>query len=282
MSIQLEKTLAQFHKVAEWKAVTVDDLVWDYAVGGAGSDWLFVIHGGGGDAESMFPYFTALAPHFKLIAPSIPSTLDNMLAITDGLRVIFEREGISRAHIFGPSLGGMIAQVFAAHHPELTGKCILSHTTLPTPELGARMRKARLPLKLMPLGLFRWQTLRSLRNNLKNEIPDITIDESAFWLARFQNAFGNKLGKADILASVDLQVDFYEQTDLTNSFLRSDPERVMVIFHENDPEFGADAAATIQEFYGNAQCHGLPTYGHLGAMIRTDEIIKLIKLHLTE
>lgn len=280
MARELENERTRFQESAVWRKTVIAEHAWEYVIGGEGDEWLLLIHGGGGDAESMFRYFIALAPHFRIIVPSIPTALDNMSAITDGLIALFDREGIERGHVYGPSLGGMVAQVFAAHHSDRVSKCIFSHTSLPQPEQAARMHKARLPLRLMPVALFRWQILHNLGKNLKDDIPDITSDEAAFWMARFRNIFGNKLSKADILASVDLQIDFHQQIDLTTSPLRNDAERVMLIFHENDAGFGEEVQDAMQTFYVGAHSHRLPLYGHLGSAVRADEVIELIKLFL--
>ena len=49
--------------------------------------------------------------------PDLPYSLDDMAADAAGL---LEALGIARAHIVGASLGGMVAQLVAANHPERT------------------------------------------------------------------------------------------------------------------------------------------------------------------
>ena len=279
---QLEQTLNQFHDSAKWQSLTLDNHVWRYATGGSGDAWLMLIHGGGGDAELMFRYFVALAPHFKLIVPSVPTALDNMQTVTAGLGNLLDNEGIERTHVFGSSLGGWMAQALATQQPERVSKCIFSHCSLPQPKIGALMRKMRLPLKLMPMRLFRWQTLRSQPKEFAEQIPDIPTEESAFWMARWQHIFGERLGKVDLLASIELQIDFHERTDLTTAPIRNEPERVLILYHENDSDFGAETATAMQAFYGDAKCHGLPLYGHVGALVRSEVMIEPMKQFLTD
>lgn len=45
------------------------------------------------------------------------------------LAELFRREDIGRAHVAGISLGGLIAQHFAAHHPDLVDRLVLIDTT---------------------------------------------------------------------------------------------------------------------------------------------------------
>src|SRR5690606_16974631 len=62
------------------------------------------------------PKLTALiAARMAGLRPSLPYTVDDMAGDTVGL---LDALGIARAHIVGTSLGGMIAQQVAAHHPE--------------------------------------------------------------------------------------------------------------------------------------------------------------------
>lgn len=54
----------------------------------------------------------------------------------------------------------------------------------------------------------------------------------------------------------------------------------MLVFHENDVGFGQYVHTAMQAFYVGAQSHRLPLYGHLGAVVRADEVIALITLFL--
>jgi len=86
------------------------------------------------------PKLTALiAARMAGLRPSLPYTVDDMAGDTVGL---LDALGIARAHIVGTSLGGMIAQQVAAHHPEriLSLTSMMSTTgnpTLPPPTPAA-------------------------------------------------------------------------------------------------------------------------------------------------
>ncbi|MFT3799736.1 MAG: alpha/beta hydrolase [Burkholderiaceae bacterium] len=100
---------------------------------------LVLIHGGEAD-HSMFDRLAAeLAGDFKVFAydqrdsgktrdltePPRPYGLAEM---GDDVAALIEALGHRRAHVLGTSLGGHVAQVFAARHPDRVDKLILSST----------------------------------------------------------------------------------------------------------------------------------------------------------
>lgn len=100
---------------------------------------LILIHGGEAD-HSMFDLLAdELATDFSVVAydqrdsgqtqdlaqPARPYGLSDM---GDDVASLIEALGYRRAHVFGTSLGGHIAQVFAARHPDRVDKLILSST----------------------------------------------------------------------------------------------------------------------------------------------------------
>jgi 3-oxoadipate enol-lactonase len=95
-----------------------------------------LIHGAEAD-HSMFDGFgSLLAEHFSVIAydqrdsggtrnPPAPYGLDEMAGDAAALIAAL---GYERAHVFGTSLGGVIAQVLAARHPGRIDRLVLSST----------------------------------------------------------------------------------------------------------------------------------------------------------
>ena len=64
--------------------------------------------------------------------PDIPYTLDDMASDAVG---VLDRLGVKRAHIVGASMGGMIAQVLAAAHPQRTLSLTAIFTSTGNPSL---------------------------------------------------------------------------------------------------------------------------------------------------
>ena len=97
---------------------------------------LLLLHGAEAD-HSMFDAFAALlAPDFTVIAydqrdsggtrnPPQPYGFDDLAEDAAALIAVL---GYRRAHVFGTSLGGAIAQALAARHPERVDRLILAST----------------------------------------------------------------------------------------------------------------------------------------------------------
>ncbi|MBW4090313.1 MAG: alpha/beta fold hydrolase [Proteobacteria bacterium] len=67
-----------------------------------------------------------LPGHGQTPLPAAPYGVEEL---ADQLAAALRREGIARAHVCGLSLGGLVAQCFAAVHPDLTDRLVLADTT---------------------------------------------------------------------------------------------------------------------------------------------------------
>jgi pimeloyl-ACP methyl ester carboxylesterase len=98
---------------------------------------LLLIMGWGGNAATWQPQIPGLAEHYRLIvfdnrgagrssAPDEPYTIRQMAADTFGL---LDALDVARAHVFGISMGGMIAQELALEQPERVASLVLGCTS---------------------------------------------------------------------------------------------------------------------------------------------------------
>jgi pimeloyl-ACP methyl ester carboxylesterase len=97
---------------------------------------LILLHGAEAD-HSMFDAFAALlAEDFTVIAydqrdsggTRNPSTPYGLKELADDAAALIAALGFSRAHVFGTSLGGAIAQALAVHHPARIDRLVLAST----------------------------------------------------------------------------------------------------------------------------------------------------------
>ena len=116
--------------------VQVNEIQMAYRVDGLGEP-LLLIGGFTMVKESWELQVAELAKHFRVVSfdnrgvgettvPSQPFTVAEMAADTVGL---MDGLGIDSAHVFGVSMGGLIAQVLALDHPDRVKKVVLGCTT---------------------------------------------------------------------------------------------------------------------------------------------------------
>ena len=97
---------------------------------------LVFLHGVGGDAASWAPQIAAFSGAFRAIAWDMPGyglspSLVRMTfpALAGSLLELLDRLGLERVHLVGHSIGGMVAQEFAALWPERVAALVLSATS---------------------------------------------------------------------------------------------------------------------------------------------------------
>jgi 3-oxoadipate enol-lactonase len=111
------------------------DLVVNAEQRGDGPD-LVLIHSLGADMQLWDRVLDAFTPHYRVLRYDVrghgktrssyrPVTIDLM---RDDLRALLDAYDVARAHVVGLSMGGTIAQAFAAAHPERVDRLVLLDT----------------------------------------------------------------------------------------------------------------------------------------------------------
>ena len=125
-------------RVERAHTVQANGLTIGYSVRGSGPP-LVLIHGAEAGREMFSAFGAELAAHFTVIAYdqrdtdlsrdlTEPPRAYGMADMGDDVAALIEALGYEQAHVFGTSLGGNIAQIFAARHPDRLDRLVLAST----------------------------------------------------------------------------------------------------------------------------------------------------------
>lgn len=144
-----------------------NDVATAYQISGRGAP-LVLLHGGEAD-HSMFDGLSrALNGHFTAIAydqrdsgaTRNPPSSYSLADLADDTAALIRGLGHERAHVFGTSLGGQIAQALAARHPDCIDRLVL----------GSTWKINKSPLEVNPDA---FRTLASYRGDTAGNAPKI-------------------------------------------------------------------------------------------------------------
>ncbi len=139
------------------------------------------LHGIGGDAESWRPELEALSGRYRAIAWDMPGygaspalTQMTFPALADALKELLDTLAVDRAHLVGHSIGGMVAQEFAASFPQLVASLVLYATSPAFGKPDGEWQREFLAARLAPLDAGRTMAglAPSIVAGLIGEAPD--------------------------------------------------------------------------------------------------------------
>jgi pimeloyl-ACP methyl ester carboxylesterase len=143
--------------------------------------WLLLAQGLGFDRHGWEPVVPALRRRFRLVlfdnrGSGVSDGPGGRFSVADVARdavAVLDAAGISRAHVLGVSLGGMVAQEIAIGHPDRVDRLVLACTT-PGRPAGYPMPRESVRLMAATPGLPRDA---ALRRNVENALARRTAAE---------------------------------------------------------------------------------------------------------
>ena len=152
----------------------------DCTVRGKGDVVLF-LHGVGGDSASWRPQLEHFSRDGCAAAWDMPgyggSRLEgdmSFAALSDALTMLLDARGWERVHLVGHSMGGMVAQEFAATHQDRLSSLVLSATSSAFGRADGAFQKQFVRDRLEPLD--KGATMADLADELVNEMMGASPD----------------------------------------------------------------------------------------------------------
>ncbi len=252
-----------------------------YTVEGGGSDTLLLLMGLGGHATEWGSVFVSdLARDHRVvrmdnrgIAQSQTTwaswTLEDM---ANDARAVLDALGLGRAHVIGTSMGGMIAQLLAAKHPERVGRLVLMSTAFGGAEMVQPEQKAVDALAPAPGLSIAEQRRLGLRALTSDEFSDANSELIELLVAqRERNPTSARAFKA--------QFDALLASD--RSQLVADIRSPTLVIHgELDPLVPVHNGRMLAERIPGAQLVVMPRCGHMPHLERPVETAQTIRTFL--
>jgi pimeloyl-ACP methyl ester carboxylesterase len=264
-----QERLRAFRASYPCKSLTVAGVEWQYRVCGNAARPLLLLPGGELVNDMGFDLASALAPRFRIIYPAYPRvrTLEDL---ADGVAAILRAEGIPRITVLGASFGGAVAQCLIRRHPDCIDRLILSNTGVPLEHLVRGRKIANAVLSSLP-----WPVLRSLLARSILKLLSAPPDELPFWRAYTSELFETRLSKADVMANLDIQLEYHRRFRFAPGDLANWPGKIFVIESDNDI-FNADRRKALRDTYPQAPVHTFHGAGHAPAFSRASEYLEVL------
>jgi len=254
MALALKTDGVKLHRRGQGKALVllhclgVDHRLWDMAAAGLEHDFTLIAYDFPGHGTS-----------------PAPSGRYGIGELADHLAGILAREGISRATVAGISLGGLVAQDFAARYPDKTGKLVLIDTT---PRYTDEMR-----------GMWTTRAAQARKDGVRALIPGLLdIWFTKEFLARDPEAvryvrgcFETCPGEAYALACEALA-----EADLRASSARIKAPTMVVCGEQDIPSF-LDAARWFESAIAGARLQWLGPARHCSILEQPDSFRKILR-----
>ena len=240
--------------------LTIDGTTMDYVRFGTGKEILIMLPGLGdglrtvkGTALPMAAMYRIFARDFTVYLFSRKNDLPEGASTRDmarDLKKAMDMLGIAKAHIFGVSMGGMIAQHFAADYPEMVDKLILTVT-------------ASRPNPILTESITEWKTLAltgehtALMDSNLRRIYSGNYYRRNKWMIPIAGKLTRPKSYARFLIQADacLTHDAYDR-------LAEIQTPTLVIGGEQDQALGGGASREIAKKISGAKLYMYPQWGH--------------------
>jgi len=263
------------------KKLTVGGVEWEYAAGGRGEQTILMFHGAVGGAETMQWLAERFADEYRTIAPTV-ADVRRLDEVCDAASAILDREHVGRAVVFGGSFGGLVAQAFVRRRPRQVEHLVLLSTGAPNRKLGSRSEKLLRALRWLPFPVLRALMKAELSKHLDAPVPPEHAARVADFRRRLDEYFDRRLTKQTLLSRVALAADFNLRETYDAADYEDWPGRALIIDADDDPMVSAEDRRRLHELFPRALLCTFEGAGHMIAVLRTEELVGLVKAFLKE
>jgi 3-oxoadipate enol-lactonase len=263
------------------KKLVIKGVEWRYITEGRGEQTLLMFHGAVGGAETMQWLAAAFGDEYRTITPTVADVC-SLDEVCDAASAILDREHVARAHVFGGSFGGLVAQAFLKRRWRQVEHLVLLSTGVPNRTIGSRTEKMSKFLRLLPFSVARGLLKLEIGKHLDTPVPPEHAERIAAFRQRLDEYFNHGLTKETLLARVRLSVDFNRNETYTLDEQAAWPGRALIIEADDDPMISAEERRRLRAAYPRALVCTFGGAGHMIPLLRLEELVEVVKAFLKE
>jgi len=244
-------SLARFRANTKKKSIDIDGNQWNYIHVGKGSESILFLHGMTGSYDIWWQQIQALSDTYRIISLTYPP-ISNLKELGEGVATILAKEGITKTHVIGSSLGGYFAQYLLSQKPSLIQKAIFSNTFPPNNIISEKNATIGKLLPFVP----EWIVMKILQGNTEKAIYPAAGNSELVKAFILEQSYG-MMSKKQFVSRFYCVIDKFTPADLTQL-----GKKVMIIEADNDPLVEAKLRTMLKSTYPNAAVKTLSNVGH--------------------
>ncbi len=273
MALDLAAQLAAFRAAHRPLQRRFAGVTWSYIAGGGGPSTLLLLPGAPGIAEMAFPYIDAFERRHRVIAPSYPAAIDSLDQLLAGLEELIAAEAEAPIHLIGASFSGLVAQYLLGRHPERLRSLQIGDTGVPRAERARALRLARAAIGALPRLGVQAVLAAALSYVLYGSTP-----AHRFWQRYFKGVVA-ALTVGEFANRLQVMIDMDRCGALLDGAITWRGP-TLLIETADDPLFAAHERAELRRRYAHAELHTFYNRGHITALTRAPEYIRVMQAFL--
>lgn len=256
---------------------------WEYITTGKGKAFV-ILPGGGETAESTFRLIKNLENTYRVIVPTIYN-VDTINEFNSVLNAILDKEKVDTAILYGLSLGGLLAQVYARDNKIRVKVLIISHAC--TPRSKTYQRKNLLPLRLLQKVLtfipnwfikfaVRFAGVAQGKNHQISTkyVVNLSSKDKEYYKVIMEDYYSRFFNRRLLQTWISLHQEFSKQ-DLAPENYSYLKHKVLVLRTDNDPLMQDEG--DFKRLYPTAEIHTFKDTGHLTFYYQLESVVEVIK-----
>ena len=284
-------TLTEFRRLYPAATITVSSgkkFTYRYHKNPEARATLVLLTGGIGLSDLFYRHFARFAGEFSVLTFDYQIQFADNVAFADAVSELLGHLQ-EKVWLVGQSLGGVVAQILAARHPEVVEGLVLSNTCSLSKDMSPSahahlmnmiksQEKFKKLLSILPLSTVKQSIKRVVMDHKKGEL---TPTEKAV-MEELCDIMMELLTKEYERHMIDLLIDAQNHLGMTNETFVPWDNRVLLMLSEDDTTFTQDCKDALIAVMPNPTVVTNLTGGHLALLFRLEEHIRCITEYISE